>query len=830
MSPGTANCVKSERARHALMRLDAVLPADVLPAGPGAETCRRVLLTGATGFLGRHVLRELLARDLEVICLVRAQDARQAQSRLEQALTEGYTQPSVWERARAVCGDTAQPRLGLGAAHDALAAGVDAVYHCAAEVSWVKSYARLRQTNVLAALEVIRFACQTRTKPITFTSSLATCFAREHHSVPGGSPVKDEGTDMLPWLEAMPLGYAQSKCVAEALLRQASQRGLPVTIVRAGLLAGDTLTGRSNPSDVLSALIEACVAQGIALDIDWQVDSLPVDYAARALVALSGERPAGLATYHLRHSRPRHWRELVLWLNLFGYPVRLLPVPAWNREIFAPDRKGGPLSSYRRFFIGPPRVRKGDRPFEAYTARAQAELDCRVSRAALEALGLEEPPLDSPLLRRYVEHYARIGTLPVQRWPAGAGGDRPEEGLCAAVAATLDDGTGARSKLLWEPLPFDASDGILNEIASLRSGSRVGMYRYRVRSERTPAAAPDLVVKVKARDSVLQALVAELAALCAPELGRSLRAFPQALGLVRSHLREPALYRDAPAAIARHMPRCYGVSADVAGGHWSVAMEHLAGDVFLDGASWSSADVDAAVDAAASIHSVWYGRDRQLQAQPWAAPEVAPSEIARMTRLWRQLCRFAAPRFSTWAGPGLRAWQRDLVANAPRWWRELQALPRTLIHNDFNPRNLALGRRAGRSTVCAVDWELARVGVPQHDLAELLCFVFPSGAGLEQLERWLELHRATLARHAAVEIARDGWRRGFVLALQHLLVERLPLYTLVHRFKAQSFLPGVVRNWARLYELGSKLQLGQSRPLPRRHGGVERLGAPLAEG
>jgi thioester reductase-like protein len=800
MSPGTVSCAKPDaKARLESMRRDAVLPADIAPPGPVSGACAHVLLTGATGFLGRQVLRELLADGAtRVSCLIRAGDDRDARSRLDETLrAAGIEDPAAMARADAVRGDTSQPLLGMADAYLPFAARIDAIYHCAAEVSWVKSYALLRRTNVLGALEVIRFACATRAKPVTFVSSLAVCFARALRER------VDESTDMAPWLESMPLGYAQSKCVAESLLRQASARGLPVTIVRAGLLAGDTVTGRSNPGDVLSALIEGCVAQGVALDIDWHVDSIPVDYAARAIVALARARKSHLETFHVRHSRPRHWRELVLWLNLFGYPVRLMPTGQWNAQVFEAGGKGGALSSYRRFFTGHP----GARPFETYISTAQEELGCDGSHMALAALGIEEPALDTPLLRRYVDHYARIGALPPHPWHAqGAPSAAPDARLQAAVAVSL--GAEARD-LRWEPLPFDASAGILNEIASIRTGTELGMARYRVR--RAGGESLDVVVKAKAQDTVLHALIAEVAANCDAELGRALGAFPEALGLRRSHLREPALYRDAPECIARYMPRCHGVAEDAAHGRWSVAMEHLADARFVDAAEWRAADIDAAIAAAADIHSAWYRNDRQLQAHAWAAPEITAAEAARMARLWHGLANFAAPWFASWAGPALTAWHTHLAGDVGKWWHELAAMPRTLIHNDFNSRNLALIRGAGPTQVRVLDWELARVGVPQHDLAELLCFVLPEDAGHEQLERWIEMHRAMLSERAAIPIPRGTWKRGFLLALQQLLVERLPLYTMVHRFKPQPFLPRAVRNWARLYDLGLSLASAELR-------------------
>ena len=77
-------------------------------------------------------------------------------------------------------------------------------------------------------------------------------------------------------------------------------------------------------------------------------------------------------------------------------------------------------------------------------------------------------------------------------------------------------------------------------------------------------------------------------------------------------------------------------------------------------------------------------------------------------------------------------------------------MPRTLIHNDFNPRNLCLRQTDGGLRLCAYDWELATLQVPQHDLAELLCFVLPPD---------VEQGRGRRVRRAAPPRARAGERR-----------------------------------------------------------------------
>src|SRR5262249_24318930 len=161
-------------------------------------------------------------------------------------------------------------------------------------------------------------------KPFHFLSTLGVCYATGTEDV-----TLTEADDPWPLLDRLHLGYAQSKAVAEQLVRQARRRGLPAVIYRPTLVTGDSRTGAANPDDFLSRGIGACVRLGCAPDVDWSLDACPVDHVARAVVrhAAATQGPSGLdlassvrsgAVLHLRHSRPRHWRELVLWMRLRG--------------------------------------------------------------------------------------------------------------------------------------------------------------------------------------------------------------------------------------------------------------------------------------------------------------------------------------------------------------------------------------------------------------------------------------------------------------------------------------------------------------------------------
>ncbi|CAN0230509.1 unnamed protein product, partial [Discosporangium mesarthrocarpum] len=147
----------------------------------------RVLLTGATGFLGAHLLVSLLKdTPVEVYCLVRAQDENVAWRRLQEVLErfgfrEELNDLGADDRIVIVPGNLSKPLLGLShsefqARNLAMLAGeVDAIIHNGAAVNLVLPYRSLKAVNVLGTQEVLRLAVTntfgTRVKPVHYISS-----------------------------------------------------------------------------------------------------------------------------------------------------------------------------------------------------------------------------------------------------------------------------------------------------------------------------------------------------------------------------------------------------------------------------------------------------------------------------------------------------------------------------------------------------------------------------------------------------------------------------------------------------------------------------------
>ncbi|MBI5444051.1 MAG: thioester reductase domain-containing protein [Deltaproteobacteria bacterium] len=800
----------------ARMRADSRLPAEVRPPQAprpvGGE--EPVLLTGATGFLGGYLLRALLERGRRrVLCLVRAGARRGAKERLRGSLERsGPWDPSWDARLEVVEGDVALPLLGLSEARYArLAAEVGEVYHCAAEVDWASPYGALRAANVLGTLECLRLACACRTKGLRFVSTVAVCYSTS------GPREMDEDEDPFPYLPGLHLGYAQTKCVAEALVREAGERGLPVTILRPSLVAGDRASGASSESDLLSRLLRGVVRMGTAPDLDWTADCLPVDYLAGAVLHLVGQRTSP-RVLHLVNPAARHWRELVLWLNLYGYPVRLEPYREWAARV-ATDPEN-PLWPLRGFFLGKPASEGGLTLPELYEDGRRTRLRASRTEEALQGAALGSPRLDARLLERYVDGFISRGLLPspsAVRRPAGPIGGRgsPEREAAALDASFFagllrgPDGEGAAEVRQALPVRDGSDRSIISELTSWLHGSPAGLRQYRLGVERRGELEwVSAVVKRKASDEEAIDVARRVAEQCSPALGRAFERFGRELGLAGSHVRELGVYGQDDLRFRRHAPALYGVRRDDARQEWTLVLEDVSGLELLDSADdasgWETEHVEAAVRGLAELHAIWYGREEELLRNAWLGPVTSARRRAEMAELWAALAENAASRFASVLGEGVRALQARLAEDVGDRWRRLESRPRTLIHNDFNPRNIALRTGEAGRRLCAYDWELATLGPPQHDLAELLCFVLPRSFGRPEVEHYLALHREALRDSSGVGVdlpAWADWEEGFRLSLHDLLLDRLALYAMIGRFKPQRFLDRVVRTWGALYEL-----------------------------
>jgi amino acid adenylation domain-containing protein/thioester reductase-like protein len=280
------------------MRADSQLPAGTGPGPQGPWALRTVLLTGATGFVGAHILAELLARtDSRVICLVRAGSESQGRLRVARALDRYGLGPAARsERVRMLSGDLARPRLGLDpVAYAALAEIADTIIHSGAMVNLLLDYDSHHPANVAGTMEVLRLMGAGRRKHLHHLSTFGV--------FPGCPPgARTVAESLEPQESALPgHGYGQSKWVAERLVLAARGQGMAVTVHRMGQVAPHSVTGIPSPGGLVDRMARAVLAAGCYPVTSATTDYTPVDYVAQLVVAAAARGQAG-ANLHLMQS------------------------------------------------------------------------------------------------------------------------------------------------------------------------------------------------------------------------------------------------------------------------------------------------------------------------------------------------------------------------------------------------------------------------------------------------------------------------------------------------------------------------------------------------
>lgn len=377
---------------------------------PNWRNPRHVLLTGASGFLGAHLLRELLDRtDAVIHALVRGRDAAHAHDRLVEAQRRyGIHRPLPEHRVRAVPGDLTEPRLGLREDDwEELAAGADVIHHCGAEVNFLYPYEKLRVANVFGTQEILRLAAR-RAIPVHHVSSASVV-----HGM-GAAGVRRVTEDTpLDHFGLLAMGYPESKWVAEHVVRGAADTGLPVAIHRPYEISGDAEGSVWNSGSALCELFRIITELGLAPDLDLALNLVPVDYVAAAIVHLALHQPALGQTYHQVNPREGLLGDMVDRLRAHGHRIRTVDYPAWTEALLAhlADRPGHPFSPLTSLFTK--RVTPGGITLqELCCARIAPQMDRSRTDADLAGSGLVCPPVDHELLDGHIEYFHGSGFLP----------------------------------------------------------------------------------------------------------------------------------------------------------------------------------------------------------------------------------------------------------------------------------------------------------------------------------------------------------------------------------------------------------------------------------
>lgn len=312
---------------------------------------RDILLTGATGYLGIHLLADLLqASDRKIYCLVRADNEMAGLERVWNNAKQNHVDLpfQAMDRLSIVTGDVSKRQFGLSdAAYAELSRSIAGIYHCAAIDNFHLPYEMLKDINVNGTIEVARLALENGIKSVYYISSCSAAL------LDGAGDGLEKG--------GLVTGYAQTKYVSEQIVLGLIERGLPWVNYRLGLLyslhvdeiepgmsfeallakvrsaflrfgipapSGDVFAYGDNFGNFMKMIPKlGCMPQ-----IDADIDLLPVEYASRAIVRTSlaavGQR---LSNYTFYNPTSLKWRDVAEYYRE-RCQIRDVPLPEFLEE------------------------------------------------------------------------------------------------------------------------------------------------------------------------------------------------------------------------------------------------------------------------------------------------------------------------------------------------------------------------------------------------------------------------------------------------------------------------------------------------------------------
>ncbi len=782
---------------------ECVLPDDIQPSYPGMvpndlSEIRNIFLTGGTGFLGAYIIRDMLAHTGATIhCLVRANDRAFALQRIRKNLSfYNLWREEFHHRIVPVVGDLGKPLLGIKEEEfNRLASLMDAVFHNGALLNFIYPYTTLRQTNVFGTQEALRLGCIGRPKRFFYISSFSVFDNPSHF----GTVAYED--DPLECCDGYFLGYTESKWVAEKLVRIAGSRGLAVTIFRPGEISGDHSQGIWPMNDLVIRFLITCVQFNCMPDMNISLHMTPVDYVSQAIARLAFRDDSISKAYHLVNTKIMALPQIAEFLSSFGYDVKLIPYEEWKKKIFV-FANDSALRLVESLFT---EERKSGESLHERYGNNQASFDRSNTLAGLAGTGITCPPITDQLLEKYFTYFTRTGYIPEpQRLRKPVNYLKRQELTRERFTSMMQEMSGDDTLTVADAAPIDSTIGstiIMKKTAAFKN-KLLGFLPFRLQG--CGCEGPfetDVMLKIKPTDQdVINAM--RTATILLPD-SRLAEEFKHAGGVAnfeKCHIRELAISCQQDPRFTRNVPKIYGTWRDDDREIFLVMMEFLKDMVLMDTADdvsvWSSEHIRCALEGAAEFHSIWYGREEELKKQEWIGCYPTRERMEQFKSLWTVAARHAHQEFSMWFRKGDLELFMARIDSLSDWWKAMEALPKTLVHNDFNPRNIAFRQTDDGLRLCAFDWELATIHLPQRDVVELLAFVLNDDVTRDQIVSFVKYHRQALERYTGIDIDPQMYWQGFRCAAWDFLLNRgsfLILANTVNRYRWMNRVPFTLR-------------------------------------
>ncbi|KUJ59418.1 thioester reductase [Flavobacteriaceae bacterium CRH] len=262
-----------------------------------------IFLTGVTGFVGSHLLEELLLNTkAKIYCLVRATSQQNGLERIKSTFEKFKLlwQSDYDDRIIAMVGDLSLPRFGMDDnAYSFITEQIEVIYHSGSSVSYVQPYPLIKKSNIDGLHNVIDLAVTKKIKYLVLLSSMGV-FSWGRPFTKKTWMYEDDAIDQNMAAVSRDLGYIKSKWVMESIAEKARIKGLPIINFRLGFAVCHSTSGATVMNQWWGALIRSCVQlKSFPLVMGLKDELTTVDYMCKAIMHISKKKEAVGLNFHL---------------------------------------------------------------------------------------------------------------------------------------------------------------------------------------------------------------------------------------------------------------------------------------------------------------------------------------------------------------------------------------------------------------------------------------------------------------------------------------------------------------------------------------------------
>ena len=374
---------------------------------------KNILLTGATGFFGSHILAKLLDKTEQIskiYCAVRGKEHHTPQERLLERMHfyfgDSYDE-KIENYVEVVSSDINKANLDINFEKvQALTQEVDTVIHCAANVKHYGNYDDFEKANIVGTRNIVKF-CQDAKANLHYISTM---------TISGNYLVKQENKQIIfdenTFYQNQSFAnnvYSKSKLIAESIVIRSIQSGLNATIYRIGDLTGrfsDGLFQKNIQDNAIYTRLKSMLEIGAIPDsiIHNDLEFTPVEYAADAVCRILYATKNENRIFHIYNPNMIQTSTLLRWMDELGFVMAVKP----QAEFVDLIRQLSSMEEHQKKIFG---IINDFTSQDDFVYNHILETNNDITCKFLKSLGFVWPKLDLQYFSRLIDYMRKTGFL-----------------------------------------------------------------------------------------------------------------------------------------------------------------------------------------------------------------------------------------------------------------------------------------------------------------------------------------------------------------------------------------------------------------------------------